>query len=292
MRRDVVCGAVALLLPGVLGAAAVAAAQTAQQEMVPLELVQTLMSGPFGQRTAPDVLVGRLPEALASRLTLPQESRVVGSVASQGHSASAIAVPSTPASARDAFAANLAAAGWRRMEPPERSGFQSNDYDPSLTFCQGDSVWLNVGTLPNPRGGSYVILTHRVSRDLSPCRLPEVRGFVRMRASPIPSLAPPAESITRGHGSGGGGDMWETRARIRTRLGVGELLDHYGAQLRQHGWTPLERTAADALAAESFRVTAGDGVVWHGVLVATMPAPDAERFISLRLTRADRRLPF
>lgn len=80
--------------------------------------------------------------------------------------------------------------------------------------------------------------------------------------------------------------------RRGARQGAGELLDHYGAQLRQHGWTPLERTATDALAAESFPVTDDDGVVWHGVLLATMPAPDADRLISLRLTRVDGKFPF
>jgi len=286
MRRDVVCSAAALLLSSALVAPAVAPAQTPQQEMVPLELVEALLIGPFWRGT-PDVLVGRLPEALASRLTLPQESRVLGSIASQELSTIAIAVPGTPDSARDVVAANLTAAGWNRFEPPSRGGFESSGYDRGLTFCQGDSVSLGVGAMPNRRGGSYVILTHAVSREFSLCRQPEMREFPGRRGSPIPPLAPPEGSTAWAGGGSGGDDTWETRARIRTKLGVRELLDHYSAQLRQHGWTPLERTATEALAVETFRVTDDNDIAWHGVLVVTTPAPDAQRFASLRVTRVN-----
>jgi hypothetical protein len=67
----------------------------------------------------------------------------------------------------------------------------------------------------------------------------------------------------------------------------GELVDHFGAQLREAGWTPDERTSAEGVAVETFRVTDSGGVAWHGVLVASLPSADADRVIALRVTRVE-----
>ena len=72
-------------------------AQTPEPEMAPLELVQVLSRG----GSAPEVLVGRLPEATARVLPLPEHSRVVGSLVHGPFSVSAIAVPGSPATAQD-----------------------------------------------------------------------------------------------------------------------------------------------------------------------------------------------
>lgn len=286
--RMVTCGRLGLVVLAVVCAAASAAAQAPKQEMVPREFVETLAVGlPFGDHAQPEVLVGRIPESLARLVPLPHDSRVVGSLVYSRYSMSAVAVAGAPAAVREEWTERLRAAGWRKYEEPPRRGFESNAIGDSYQFCMGDSITLNLGVSKNPRGGSYVRLIPLHAREYSVCRAP-VQPVSDRPESLIPSLTPPRGSISQGGGSGGGGDAWDARARLRTELTAEQLVEHYGSQLRGHGWEPLERLAAPGVAVETFRVKDPEGAIWNGILTASAPATEADRILSLRVTRVER----
>jgi hypothetical protein len=269
-----------------VGPAVPASAQTPAREVVPLEFVEALSQFPFGPGVTPEVLVGRIPEATASVLSLPADSRIVGSLVYPSLTLSAIAVSGTPGAVRDTWVERLLDTGWTRYEQRPRGGFESNPAE-GLQFCMGDSVMVNLGVSETPRGGSYLIIMHPTDHRYSICQSRE-RANMRVQESPIPSLAPPSGSVSLGGGSGGGSDSWDSRARIRTDLTVDALVDHYGSQLREHGWKLQERTSGPGIVAEVFQVTDPEGTAWHGVLVASTPSAESDRFLSLRLTRVER----
>ena len=268
-----------LLALAALATTVPADAQTPEPETVPLELVQVLSRG----GRAPEVLVGRLPEAIARQLTLPEDSRVIGSLVHGAFSVSAIADPGSPAAAQARWVARLLEAGWTRFERPSRGGFESGP-EMGLQFCRGDSASVSLGISRNPRGGSYVHVTQPRARRHSICAT-RSGPDPWMRGSPIPPLEPPPGSVHIGSGAGGGSDEWDARARIESDLPVDELVAHYAAQLRAHGWEPLGRTSGPGVATALFRVRDPEGATWHAVLVGSTPSADADRFVFLRLTR-------
>lgn len=277
----------ALALLALACLAAPAAAQEPEPDMVPIEFVRTLAAGPFGGNAPLEIRVGRLPDDVADLIQVPAGARVVGSLINRGFSTSALAVPGDPPAARDDWTARLLDAGWARFQEASRGGFESNPTD-GLQFCMGDSVTLSLGVSRNPAGGSYVHVMHPRTRMYSACQHRQATMH-HGTESPIPSLSPPDNSAARGSSGGGGSDRWEADARIRTDHDVDALIDHYGAQLRDHGWTPLERTTGEGIAAETFRVTGPEGGEWHAVLTAAAPAEGPQRFLSIRVTRLERR---
>lgn len=269
-----------------VGTAAPTAAQASAEETVPLEFVEVLSGSPFGPAGTPEALVGGIPQSTARVLPLPDDGRIVGSLVYRAYAVSAVAVPGVVGTVRDDWTDRLLGAGWTRYQPPSRGGFESRPAE-GLQFCMGDSVTLNLGVTENPRGGSYVTVMHPTGRQYSICRHRE-RPHMPMNESLIPSLAPPGGAVALGSGSGGGGDHWDAHARIQTNLTVDELVDHYGSQLRTEGWEVLERTSGQETAVEGYRMTDPEGAAWHGVLVASAPAGERDRFLSLRLTRVER----
>jgi hypothetical protein len=282
-------GAIVSTLSAVLamiGTAVPAPAQTPVHDGVPLEFVEALSRGPFGPSGPLEVMVGGIPERTARAVPLPDDGRIVGSLVYRAFTFSAVAVPGAPAVVRDDWTERLLQSGWTRYKPPSRGGFASNPTE-GLQFCMGDSATLNLSVSANPRGGSYVRVTHPTRGSYNICQQRE-RTDPYTRESLIPSLAPPAGAVALGSGTGGGGNEWEAHARIRTELSVDDLVVHYGSQLRDHGWQVETRTRGPGAAAEVFRVTDSEGAAWHGVLVASASAGESDRFLSLRLIRMER----
>jgi hypothetical protein len=267
-------------------------AQATNPPTVPLELVQTLALSPFAEPgTTPDVLVGRLPDRIAHVVPLPADGRIIGSLVFRQHAVSAVAVSGPARALLDTLAARLIAAGWTEHQAPRAHGFASTG-NVRPTYCLGDSVSLSTSTMRRSAEGRYVLFISAEGHAAFNCRDLEGETSRPLWHGPelIPSLTPPEGSYTNGGGTGGGSDEEYARARIRTDLTTTQVLDHYDAQLRAAGWTPVQRVAADDAAVATYRVTDSQGAVWHGVLTATMPAPSSApspRFLSLRLLRVD-----
>jgi hypothetical protein len=262
-------------------------AQDSTQRMVPAELVELLWGpGMWGGRT--ELLVGELPEELASAADVGANARVVGSTRSRAFTLGAVVMAGDRQAVREAWDAKLLAAGWTPHEEPREveGGFARDVPETGLAraYCSPDDRMLNVTT--RARSGDSVVVMLVLSGEvgMSPCGL-DVQSSVRMRGldSPVPTLRAPVDAQQRGGGGGGGGGEWDSHARLRTDLDPGALLGHYAIQLLEQGWQPVTQSVADDVAIHVSRKTDDDGVAWQAVLYVTLAA-DGERDLYLRVT--------
>ena len=283
--RIVALAVVAALPPLHLDAAA--QQQQAAQQMVPLELMETLSLNIYGGDEDPAILVGALPPGLAEAVPVPENARIIGSIAHANSSRSSLALPGEPETVRRDLEARFIAAGWEKFEPPEYGGFVNRAMPPGLVFCMG-SMSVSAGAVENPRGGTYVVMMHMPRQGTSMCDREERYMPDRRSRTLVPSLrAPPGARIAGGSSGGGGGDHWRASARLETDRAIGELADHYDAQLREHRWTPLERVVAEAVALHTYRLFDEDGREWYGMLTVAAPSADAQRVLAVDVTLVD-----
>ena len=276
---------------GVMAALAVAAngasAQGRAEQVVPLELVQTLLDGgPFDDGPPPRVLVGSIPEITSEVLTVPGGARIIGSIvyAQSTRSALAFAVPAD--SVRAMMEQSLVARGWKKLELPQRGGFSASGFTQVRPYCLGDSATVSLGVKPNPDGGTYLTITHLRNRERSMCGR-EQPQFREMRESLIPTLLPPANAQSRGSSSGGSSRSWDAHTHLRTTASIEELLEHYDAQLRAAGWQPGVTAADGTLMVRTYRLMDEKGARWNGLFTVGGEPGGAHRFLSVLATSAE-----
>jgi hypothetical protein len=270
--------------------AALPAAAQQRDEMVPRELVMTLL-GSSGSSSGPELLVGRLPADFPAALA-PAGARVVGSLSRRGEQTVVFALPQPCPEAAAAYRRTVEGAGW--TGPPSSGMIEPQGFlppamgtaGPSSLFCQGERI-LHFGTFPREGGGSYLRLTFHSAIEHSPCSRQMARGPESYwREFPVPALHAPENVEFRGGGmSGAGDDFRETGARVGTPMPPAELLAHYAAQLRQAGWTPAGTSAGEGVALQTFVRRDASGQSWHAVLSAVALPGSDKRDLSLRITR-------
>lgn len=72
----------------------------------------------------------------------------------------------------------------------------------------------------------------------------------------LPKLTPPPNSTVFPQGSGSSGDVQQTM-RIETPLNTTALLNHYSAQLKKNGWTPLNQAQSGHILTSLWRTKDG-----------------------------------
>lgn len=262
-----------------------AAGQARAEQTVPLELVRLLLSGaPLEPDARPDILVGRLPQSVTQAVVLPRDARPVGSAVFRDISRSIVALPQAPEDALVDMEQRLLQGGWTGAPREPQGGFESSAmYQPGLTLCRGDSDAIVLRASRRESQGSYVHILHMVDRSQSPCRSPAARRHVI--DPPIPLLLAPPGVRVRGSGMGGSPDHADAHAQLTTTMTPASLIVHYGAQLREHGWTPAVSSSSEETALQTWQFTDDQGERWFGVLLATsIPELDA-REVHLRVTR-------
>ena len=265
-----------------------ASAQGRAEQVVPLELVQTLVvSGPFDDDAAARVLVGSIPEVTARVVPLPATARIIGSLVYSHSTRSAVAFAASADSVLRMMEQSLVGAGWEKFEPPRHRGFNSNVYGGGSQFCMGDSAAVSLSVRPNAEGGTYLTIGHLLNHEYSVCRM-EPPPLPERHESLIPTLLPPAGARSRGGGSGGGGgDHWHAHTQLQTTASIEELLEHYGAQLRAAGWQPGTSAADGALVLQTYRLTDDEGAQWNGLFTVSGEPGASHRFLSVLATRAE-----
>ena len=264
-----------------------ASAQGRAEQVVPLELVQTLVvSGPFDDGPAPRVLVGAIPEVTTQAVPVPAAARVIGSIAYPQSTRSALAFAASPDSVLRMMERNLLAAGWDKFEPPQRSGFSFGGPGNALQFCMGDSAAVSLGVSANADGGTYLTIGHLRNHEYSMCRMQPPPDRDR-RESLIPTLLPPDGVRSRGGGSGGSSNSWDAHTHLLTTASIEALLEHYDAQLRAAGWQPGTSAADGALVLRTYRLTDGDGAQWNGLFTVSGEQGASHRFLSVLAIRAE-----
>ncbi len=224
----------------------------AEPDSVPLELAAALVSaGGFGGE--PQILVGSVPEWIAPRIFVPSGSRVLGS-----------AFLGTTIVAVDDDAVGIRLDSRRR--PPRtvcRKAGRPPRRPPCTRVADSDPASMSVPSSPFARDvlcSDQQMITatatrrHGVATDItlrittspgySPCH--PVQPYQPAVRSPIPILFNPAgvgdmgmmECNASTVGSTG------TSTTYRTPMAADALLDHYGKQLSDSGWTVVGERAS------------------------------------------------
>jgi hypothetical protein len=244
------------------------------------ELAERLLSYPMGIDGRPQVaglVPGRVADGLPLDLPLPPGAEVIGTlvrrhVGQELASAEVVLDASGPAEAiLDVYRHALPPQGWAELPPAQvRLGFMfMGGFTPpqrvvGVTFCRGrPGPSVSIGVTPTTGGPNDV----RVRVDLTsagPCAQQRHPGFPE--TPPVPPLeGPPGVPVTM-RGGGGSGSQWTSGALAETTMTVGELAEHYAAQLRAAGWIETGHGAAGTVAWYTWRVPR-DGEEQHGLLL-------------------------
>ncbi len=261
------------------------------------ELAVRLALGPSdNEAEAPylTVLAGTLP-ALPFPLALPAGTRIIGTVTTLPHSAAPnhpafnehttiyADAPGQPWPISEAFARQMAQAGWEQNDGPhQQGGFLTIDVFRSVhrSFRQDTygSLILTVVAV----GGELNHLTLHINHDLP---LPQESQRLigrRLIAVVLPPLLPPEGVMLELRSSMGGFRQASVEADITTDLAPAALHAHYGAQLQAASWTRTAEGGDDGAEWSFWHFTDSQGQTWHAVFSVVRYPPPAGR-LALRL---------
>lgn len=246
MRRLLLLSALicsAVLAQTSTAAAGATTSRSPEREL--LERVAVPLWGPTPQRTT--VLVGQPPAGLG--FTLPQGSRVVGSVATETNEPdlpSGVTVyfdtRQTPTQVAAHFARVLPGAGWKVFPAPGGRQFSDGGFQPSVAETErayyrqtpGERLHLQTRVL-----GGVTRVTLLKQRDRNVMQQVRFNGVIPFAL--LPKLQPPAGSVVSPMGGGSSGGSVTQEASLQSPLPRKALFDHYAAQLKKAGWTLLNR---------------------------------------------------
>lgn len=214
-----------------------------QPATVPTDLAVALASaGGFGGGSDPQILVGALPEWVLPRLYLPPGARILGSAFIGPTLIGVLYVPTRQDTLVDHLERMLLLGGWNR--PPSRpmgGGFQpapssSSRMGSRLTLCR-DQQTLFAWTSRQRRDSTTLYVRLTSGGEFGICNPQRVGPMYR---SPFPTLYDPEgtsglRSLSNCERSLGGSSA--TRTNLRTAMPSEAILDHYGRQLQDSGWT-------------------------------------------------------
>jgi hypothetical protein len=238
-----------ILVSGLLIAGSLAAQEPrrlAQPDSIPFALAAALASG-GGFGTEPQILVGSMPEWASRAVFVPANGRVLGSAFIGNTLLAIVAVPTTIDSLVADAANHLRAQGWKNPPPtpnfgggfrPAPSAGASAGNLARATLCKDQQMVLISSS--SSRGASTLSFRVINASGYSACRPPELQVMVQRTIIPTlynPSTAADARmtgdcSTTLGGSSG-------TNTTLRTAIAPEALLEHYGRQLVDSGWTAV-----------------------------------------------------
>lgn len=220
-----------------------------QPTSVPLDLAVALASsGGLGAGTDPQILVGELPEWMATNIHIPSSALILGAASMGTTTLGFLQLPQGDDSPFGELETELPKKGWKKadwMSPA--GGFrleQSATPEPNAPniYCSSDRVLYITPGAARQGKQTWVFRLSAQVRNYSPCSAPD-----RNRSSPYPLLyhprqvtrvqpsarmGPNCSNVDRWSLGGGGG----TGDRISTVVNGDSLLAHYGRQLADSGW--------------------------------------------------------
>jgi hypothetical protein len=284
IRRSI--GPVAVVLALVAGLSSDARRAMAQQpaepqrslfnsDQIPRELVVALLSR--DAMSVPDILIGKVPPLLVSRLLIPEKARVLGSQMSASLTLVVIDVPIAGEALRPLVDTGLVQRGWRRGPTAFGSGggFRPASSRTPFVYCsRGESVSFTI----IPRTGDASLLRYAVMDDESQC------GINFQHVAPmsyeLPTLIdPPGTEQSNAACRAAPPSMTSgpaTTTAFKSALSNDALLAAYGKQLTDSGWVAAPKPAGDRSVEARWRETrAGAGSRYVTVSV-TQPAANPE----------------
>jgi hypothetical protein len=239
----------------------------------------------------PRLFLGKIPENLPIEIPIPEQSRVVGTLArSEAHVEIVLESDLSPEEVFSFYRAQLTSLGWHEPEgmwPHHAGGFLHGDFGPhmNLIFCQEPGgAGLTVGILQLESATTDVRLNLSLDREMNPCAQQAMMHHHGMFEI-IPPLVPPRGAQQRSGGGGSGSDESYATATLKTNLALDALTKHYADQLSQAGWTQTDAGASGPLAWHSWHFTSEDQEPWSGLffILKTPEKPD-DYFLYIRAT--------
>ncbi|MGH7679253.1 MAG: hypothetical protein ACRENU_12350 [Gemmatimonadaceae bacterium] len=286
----------ALALPVVLSA------QRPDITVVPMELARVLVTfGEIGVEREAEIVVGRVAGAGHAAL-IPRGARVLGGVIYSTRrfprAVTYLTMTESPDSALVVLGKALEVAGYKAAPTfedirGERGGFVSSSSSGALSlgrgmgsiinYC-GDSSSVTAAVTDGDNRGSLARITSGSVRN-SMCD-PQMRSRMqmgsRMDEIEMPTLRPPAGATGGPQGSSGGGDSRSTYARLQSSLSAAEMIDHFAPQLREQGWTLVNRATDGDLSVQTARRANKDGEAIH-LSLAAVRYGQREQEVTLRV---------
>ena len=251
ISSSLACALIALAAIPV-GASAQDPRRLAEPDSVPLELAAALVSaGGFGGE--PQILVGAVPEWIAPRIFVPSGGRVLGSAFLGTTIVAVMTMPSASDSILGDVRRGLMQKGWTPAPPtpvyagggfrPATMSVPSSPYARDV-LCSDQQVITATATR---RRGVATDITLRIitSPGYSLCH--PVQPYQQSVRSPMPTLFNPVGVSEMGMNmecSAFTVSSTGTSATYRTPMTADALLDHYGKQLSDSGWTVVGERAS------------------------------------------------
>lgn len=276
-----------------LCALAYAAPAMAQDDSVPREFVDVLwlMSGYSGQR---EVLhIGTVPEPLRDVVS-GSAARVIGAVERSSSITLALAARGDAAAVEDTWERRLQRAGWTQQAPQydqQRGGFVTSrpaaDENPFCSPSRDTAIRLR--TIDAPGEQTYVVINYGSALPRGYCGA-DTPERPRPPSHPfLPALPPPPGAVVMGGGSSSSGNDVEQDVDLLTELSPAELIAHYGAHMREQGWTDVEQAAGDSVALGVWRKSDGTTPLFAWLSATLVPGGNRAMQIQVRsITATDR----
>lgn len=266
-------------------------AQASPDSLIPRRLL-TALFGAIGwaDPSSFDLRVGQAAGGLPAS-AIPPGAEVMGSLVFEELAVTVVVVPMSAVDAIALVRSRLASDGWTPAPPPkprepEGRGFVNRDdeqADIANLFCRGDATVRVVASAQLPQR-SQLALLHQMHQQYSACT-GDPKRQTPWADLPVPALYPPPGARTQGTSSGGGGDSWESSARIVSAMTADDLLAHYGAQLETAGWVARSRAASPVMGSQLWATKDGLGQTVFGLLTVAAPVDAAPRILAFRVFR-------
>lgn len=250
------------------------------------ELAERLLD--YGNEQPVKLLIDALPPAAPAEVTLPEGSRLLGSLVRGSGDATIVFDTALPAAeVAEFYRERLVAAGWTPRDFTRVGGFLPGT-GPGLQrwteFCgvrRGPLLGLDIA---QPAGGpTHVRLTLQPPSRHNPCahREPLVQSTSRGR---IPDLAPPPGARQTPEGGGGSDRNWHSDALLHSELDPEVVIAHFASQLTRYGWRQTEAGQGARMGWSSWEFQDEDGERWQGLLLALeRPTTPREYLLHLRI---------
>jgi hypothetical protein len=215
--------------------------------MLPRELVEALVQPYGGGSNNTEFFVGKVAPALQPFLFVPTGARIIGSMASPSSTTVVMSAPLNPIEITTQYEREQPKLGWTR--PPAVNAMRGWGFGPppSATpegagqeFCHvGQS--LRVVPFPNAAGSTRIIVT--VQNFGGRCQMSNRVVFVggQQPRIALPALenplGAPMNSVSCSRVSAIGSSTSSMTERLETPMTAAQLLDHFGKQLADSGWT-------------------------------------------------------
>lgn len=279
-RTSTWVGILALLAVGV-DAMTLGAQGARDAEMIPRELLLSALAvyGGFGAARPPDVQVGDIPADIRAQLPDISGMKVIGTVTMPYGTTVVLGAAISSDSLRRTLERSLKAKGYEPAKPIAREGLPSaQGFIPSPDFS---TAWCSAGSSlvasTESRGSGASVVRIVVGQYAAMGRCPQQRLIVNVISdfSMLPTLYDPEgassnsqKCVTAYRSSSGNG----IRNIIALQLAPSMLLDHYGKQLRDSGWTRADTLGAGMRVSRSWLKRTSGGDEQYLTLSVVVPA--------------------